>query len=272
MRGMKKSVAAAAVVMVALLQASGHAQEPTIATLQQQIERLNASQDALRKQVLGMQQQLTEMMKLLQARPAAPAASAAPAEPPLPAEVATAGAPAKGSSTAPVTIVEFSDFQCPFCGRHFRDTYGQLDREYIATGKVRYVFRHLPLERIHPQAFKASEAAECAGAQKRFWEMHDVLFANQQALMPADLARHAQGLKLDAAAFTACMAGQTAARIRQDMTLAVEAGVRATPTFILGTTLPDGRVKVVRRLSGALPFATFKTAIDGLLAGVSSPR
>jgi len=271
MRDMKKAAATVSVLVFLLLQASGHAQEPTIATLQQHIEKLNASQDALRRQVLGMQQQLTEMMKLLQARPAAPAA-AAPAEPPLPAEVATAGAPVKGATTAPVTIVEFSDFQCPFCGRHFRDTYGQLDREYIATGTVRYVFRHLPLERIHPQAFKAGEAAECAGAQNRFWEMHDVLFANQQALMPPDLARHAQGLKLDLARFNACLEGQTAARIRQDMTLAVEAGVRATPTFIVGTTLPDGRVKVVRRLSGALPFATFKGAIDGLLADVSSPR
>jgi protein-disulfide isomerase len=270
MRGMKKAATTVAVLVFLLLQASGQAQEPTIATLQQQIEKLNASQDALRKQVLGMQQQLTEMMTLLQARPAAPAA--APAEPPLPAEVATAGAPVKGAPTAPVTLVEFSDFQCPFCGRHFRDTYGQLDREYIATGKVRYVFRHLPLERIHPQAFRASEAAECAGAQGKFWEMHDVLFANQQALMPPDLARHAQGLKLDLARFNACLEGQTAARIRQDMTLAVEAGVRATPTFIVGTTLPGGRVKVVRRLSGALPFATFKGAIDSLLAGVSSPQ
>ena len=268
---MRKRVTAAALVFL-LAQASGHAQEPTLATLQQQIEKLSASQEALRKQVLGMQQQLQEIVKLLQARPAQPAPAAAPAEPPLPAEVATAGAPAKGATTAPITLVEFSDFQCPFCGRHFRDTYGQLDREYIATGKVRYVFRHLPLERIHPQAFKASEAAECAGAQSKFWEMHDVLFANQQALMPPDLARHAQGLKLDAATFNACLAGQTAARIRQDMTLAVEAGVRATPTFIVGTTLPDGRVKVVRRLSGALPFATFKGAIDSLMADVSSPR
>ena len=252
-------------------QAPAHAQEATVATLQQQIEKLAAGQEVLRKQVLGMQQQLQEMMKLLQARPAAPAAAAAaPPEPPLPAEVATAGAAAKGAPTAPVTIVEFSDFQCPFCGRHFRDTYGQLDREYIATGKVRYVFRHLPLERIHPQAFKAGEAAECAGAQNRFWEMHDVLFANQQALMPADLARHAQGLKLDGAKFNACLGGQTAARIRQDMTLAAEAGVRATPTFIIGTTLPGGRVKVTRRLSGALPFATFKAAIDSLLVVAAS--
>jgi protein-disulfide isomerase len=272
MRGMKKAAATVTVLVFLLLQASGHAQEPTIATLQQQIEKLNASQDALRRQVLGMQQQLTEMMKLLQPRPGQPAAAAVPAEPPLPAEIATAGAPSKGTPTAPITIVEFSDFQCPFCGRHFRDTYGQIDREYIASGKVRYVFRHLPLERIHPQAFKAGEAAECAGAQNRFWEMHDVLFANQQALMPPDLARHAQGLKLDLARFNACLEGQTAARIRQDMTLAVEAGVRATPTFIVGTTLPGGRVKVVRRLSGALPFATFKGAIDSLLAGVSSPQ
>ena len=270
MRGMKKSAAAVLVVVFLIHQASGNAQEPTIATLQQQIEKLNAGQEALRKQLQAMQQQLLQMTKLLQARPAPAAPAAAQAEPPLPAEIATAGAPAKGASGAPVTLVEFSDFQCPFCGRHFRDTYGQLDREYIKTGKVRYVFRHLPLERIHPQAFKASEAAECAGAQNKFWEMHDVLFANQQALMPADLTKHAQGLKLDPAKFNACLAGETAPRIRQDMTLAVQAGVRATPGFIVGTTLPNGRVKVTRRLSGALPFATFKAAIDALLADVSS--
>lgn len=163
---MKPSAAITVALVFLVLRVGGQAQEPTVATLQQQIEKLDAGQEALRKQVQGMQQQLHEMMKLLQARPAQPAA--APAEPPLPAEVATAGAAVKGAATAPITIIEFSDFQCPFCGRHFRDTYGQLDRDDIATGKMRYVFRHLPLERIHPQAFKAGEAAECAGAQNRF--------------------------------------------------------------------------------------------------------
>lgn len=240
------------------------AQEPTLTTLQQEIQ-------ALRRELLAMQQQLVEIRKLLQARPGQPAA-AAPAEPPLPSELAVAGAPIKGAATAPLTIVEFSDFQCPFCARHFRQTYSQLDREYIATGKLRYVFRHLPLERIHPQAFAAAHASECAGAQSRFWEMHDVLFANQQALMPADLARHAQTVGLDAATFAGCMAGAPPARIRQDMAVAAQVGARATPTFFIGTTLPDGRMKVVRHLSGATPFATFKAMLDGLLAGGPAAR
>jgi protein-disulfide isomerase len=115
-------------------------------------------------------------------------------------------------------------------------------------------------------------AAVCAAEQNKFWEMHDLLFVNQQALMPADFTRHAQTLKLDMARFNACMVGQTAGKIRQDMTLATQAGVRATPTFFIGTTQPDGSVRVVRRLNGASPYATFKAALDGALAGVSSPR
>lgn len=214
-----------------------------------------------------MQQQLQEITKLLQARPAQPAVAP---QPPLPAELVTDGAPFKGSANAPLTIVEFSDFQCPFCGRHFQQTYGQLDKEYISTGKVRYVFRHFPLERIHPQAFKAGEAAECATAQGKFWEMHDRLFANQQALMPADLLKHAQALGLDEARFTTCLAGQMTARVRADLALGAQAGVTATPNFFLGVPMPGGKIKVLRKLNGAVPFATFKSAIDALLANPPS--
>ena len=169
------------------------AQEPDLTGLPAQVEKLNAGQEALRKELQAMQRQLQQITSLLKARPAQPAAAP---QPPLPAELVTDGAPFKGSPDAPLTIVEFSDFQCPFCRRHWQQTYGQLDRDYISTGKVRYVFRHFPLERIHPQALKASEATECAAAQGKFWEMHDRLFANQQALMPADLVKHAQALGL----------------------------------------------------------------------------
>ena len=193
-------------------------------------------------------------------------AGQAAAQPALPAELMIEGAPSKGSPNAPVTIVEFSDFQCPICGRPFQQTLAPLEKEYIATGKVRYVFRHFPLERIHPQAFKAGEAAECAAAQGKFWEMHDRLFANQQALMPDNLVTHAQALGLDAQKFAACFAGQATARVRADMALGSQAGVTATPNFFLGTTIPGGKIKVTRKLNGAVPFATFKAALDAMLA------
>ena len=82
--------------------------------------------------------------------------------------------PFKGSSTAKVTLIEFSDYQCPFCARHVRETFPQIERDYIATGKVKYVFRDFPLTAIHKQAFKAAEAANCAGAQDKYWDMHDI--------------------------------------------------------------------------------------------------
>ncbi|OFW01616.1 MAG: hypothetical protein A3I61_06245 [Acidobacteria bacterium RIFCSPLOWO2_02_FULL_68_18] len=255
--------AAALAVAVPALPARAQETEPT--ALQQQIEKLNAGQEALRKELQAVQRQLQEIRTLLQQQARAPQ-PAQPAAAPLPAELAVAGAPFKGAADAVLTIVEFSDFQCPFCGRHWTQTYGQLDKEYVSTGAVKYVFRHFPLERIHPQAFKAGEAAECAAAQNRFWDMHDRLFANQQALFPGDLVTHAQALGLDEAKFTGCLAGQTAARVRQDVTLGTQAGVNSTPTFFVGLTMPDGKMKVLRKLNGALPFATFKTTLDGLLA------
>jgi hypothetical protein len=99
----------------------------------------------------------------------------------LDAVVAIGDAPVKGNPNAKLTLIEFSDYQCPFCRRHAENTLPSLDKEYIATGKVRYVFHDFPLEAIHPQAFKAAEAAHCAGEQQKYWEMHGRLFANQQA-------------------------------------------------------------------------------------------
>ena len=95
-----------------------------------------------------------------------------------------------------MTIVEFSDYQCPFCVRYFRETLTVLDREYVATGKVKYVLRNFPIESTHPLTFKAAEAAMCAGDQERSWEMHDRLFTQQDRLGLNDLPTHAQALAL----------------------------------------------------------------------------
>jgi len=104
--------------------------------------------------------------------------------------------PVKGDLNAPVTIIEFSDFQCPYCGRFFKSTLTEIERDYIKTGKVRYVFRDFPLD-FHKQAPKASEAANCAGEQGKYWEMHDKLFENQNALMVDKLRQYAAEVGLE---------------------------------------------------------------------------
>ena len=177
------------------------------------------------------------------------------------------GAASKGRAAAPLVLLEFSDFECPFCGRYSRDTYHQVQREYVDTGKVRYVFRHTPIERTHPNAMKAAEAAECAGGQGKFWEMHDKLFANQKALTQPSLVAHAQVLGLNVTSFQSCLtSGQHAARVRADLAEGLRAGVTGTPAFFIGTVTKDGKLKVLRKLIGAKPFATIKQTLDGLLA------
>ena len=213
---------------------------------------------------------------LLQTRPLTTPA-AVPITPPPSAtappnfDLEIAGAPTKGNLEAKLVLIEFSDFQCPFCGRYSRETLQQLEHDYVDTGKARYVFRNFPLERIHPLALRAAEAAECARVQGKFWEMHARLFANQQALAEADLVRTAQGLGLNMSNFQQCFASQSTSptRIRQDQTDGGRAGITGTPTFFVGTITKEGKVHVLRRLVGAQPYTAFKTAIDGLL---SSPE
>ena len=158
--------------------------------------------------------------------------------------------PALGSASAPVTIVEFSDFQCPFCQRvsptlkKVRETYGD---------KVRIVWKDFPLTQIHPQAFKAGEAAHCAGEQGKYWEYHDRLFANQQALADADLKKYAADLGLDATKFNACVdSSKYGDRVREGVAQGSRLGVNSTPTVYV-----NGRM-----LSGAQPYEAFVAVID----------
>ena len=144
----------------------------------------------------------------------------------------------------------------------------QIESEYIKTGKVKYVVLDFPLEAIHRNAFKAAEAARCAGEQGKFWEMHGRLFANQQALAPNNLPQHAQAIGLDVPKFQQCLdGGKYAAEIRKDLAEGEKAGVSGTPGFFLGMTNPnDSKVKALRVLKGAQPYASFKEAIDSLLS------
>ncbi|MEK6945441.1 MAG: DsbA family protein [Nanoarchaeota archaeon] len=165
-----------------------------------------------------------------------------------------------GKKDAKVTIVEFSDYQCPFCGRFWTDTLPQIQKNYIDTGKVRLVFRDFPLNSIHPFAQKAAEAAECAGEQggdSAYFKMHDKMFANQGALDVASLKKYAQESGLDATKFATCLdSGAMTAEVQKDSTEGQNYGVQGTPAFFV-----DGRL-----ISGAQPFAAFQSAIDAALA------
>jgi protein-disulfide isomerase len=169
-------------------------------------------------------------------------------------EVDVAAAPARGAAAAPVTIAEFSEFQCPFCLRA-RATIAQIQETY--KDRVRFVWKHLPLVGIHSHAMGAAVAAEAARNQGRFWEYHDKLFANQERLAPDDLRRYAQELGLDLARFDRDRDDpDLTARVQSDMAQATALGVKSTPTFFI-----NGRL-----VSGAMPFEIFATIIDDELA------
>lgn len=223
--------------------------------LKRAIDSLNDSQKAILRELQDIHKLLAQQG---QARPAADALPSAP--------VNISKEPSKGAAAAKVAVIEFSDYQCPFCGRYDKDTYPQLIKDYVDTGKVKYVFRDMPLD-FHKNAFKAAEASHCAGEQGRFWEMHDRLFANQSNLAPEDLVKHAAALQLDTAAFQQCLdSGRFATDIKKDIVDAGNAGISGTPSFLIGTVQPNGTVKVVKKLVGAKSYDDFKAALDAVLA------
>lgn len=163
--------------------------------------------------------------------------------------------PVLGDQNAPVTIIEFSDFECPFCKRFFSNTLPQLTREYIDTGKVKLVYRDFPLS-FHPNAQKAAEAGECADDQGKFWEMHDKIFENQQAIGIADLKSYAASLGLDTSEFNSCLdSGKHVKEIQKDISDGSKYGASGTPTFFINGI----------KLVGAQPFSAFQQIIESEL-------
>ena len=222
--------------------------------LQKEITELKEGQKA-------MQKDLQDIKELLRNLPRGGNAAR------LPSSIDTTGVLVKGDAKAPVTIVEFTDMQCPFCGRHALNTFAQIDTEYIKSGKVRYIVKDFPLESLHPYAFQAAEANHCAGEQEHAWDMHDRVFANQKKLTKEDLVGYADAIGLDSARFKACLdSGKYAPVVRKEMAEAQSAGVTGTPTFFLGTAdAKTSQMKPTKTLSGAAAFSAFKAAIDDLL-------
>ena len=161
----------------------------------------------------------------------------------------------EGSPDAPVTMIEYGDFQCPYCGSFFRDTLPPIVGNYIRTGKVKLVYRDFPLA-VHANAQSAAEAAECAGEMGNYWEMHDKLFENQASLSRANYIRWAGEIGIDAIGFTECIdSGRYRLEVQQDLAEGESSGFSVTPSFLI-----NGRPIV-----GAQPYSTFQQAIDQAL-------
>jgi protein-disulfide isomerase len=228
--------------------------------LQKQVNQLNETNRAILKE-------LQEIHKVLEQQRVAQAPQAPPPDilPPDPIDVSRD--PFRGAANAKVAIIEYSDFQCPFCGRYEKDAYTQIAKDYVDTGKVKYVWRDMPLD-MHPNAMRAAQAANCAGAQGKFWEMHDRLFSNQQALNAEDLPKHAEALGLNVGQFQTCLdSNRFDADIKADMAEAAKANISGTPSFLFGVVQPNGSIKIVKKLVGARPYADFKAAIDSTITG-----
>lgn len=233
-----------------LTQSAFAQQPPNTADLKADIEALKAG-------LAAIQQDLQQIKSMLQGvQPAAAAQTIL---------LDLGSHPSRGEKTAQLTIVEFSDYECPFCGRHVKETWPQLQKDYIDTGKAKIVFVDFPLESIHKNALKAAEAARCAGEQGKYWQMHDRLYASQDTL--SAWATHAAAVGVDVARFESCMAsGKFADEIRKDIVMGRSAGVSGTPSFFFAVTDPAStKVKTIGALKGAQPYASFQQQIDALL-------
>ena len=136
--------------------------------------------------------------------------------------------------TPALTVIEYADFQCPYCGQFARETFPTIRAQYIETGKVRWVFRHYPLTNMHPYAWKAAEAAQCANEQGAFWAYHGLLFNHQDALQVDRLKSYASDLSLDRSLFDSCLdGGSEAGEVQDDVNEGLKDGVSGTPTFVI---------------------------------------
>lgn len=171
-----------------------------------------------------------------------------------------------GKEEAPLTLVEFTDYQCPFCSTFHRETFPKLKENYIDTGKLRFISRDLPLD-FHQNAFEAARAARCAGDQDNFWSMHDLLSSNPENLGLKGLTHYARELNLDMKQFEDCLtSGKYRVEIQRDIAAAQAAGFRGTPAFVLGKT-SKGSIEGIR-IAGAKPYAVFEEKLEALLAGI----
>jgi len=234
------------------------------AELQAEIEALKQGQEQIQKD-------LDEIKKLLQQ-----GARGAPSRQAFqPTDITLGDVAYLGEATAPVTLIEFSDYQCPFCKRHATTVMPQLTENYIDTGKVRFVMRENPIVSLHPRAEAAAVAVLCAGEQGQYWGMHDALFNDQRANTDEDFKGMAKTLGLDSAAFGSCLASDKFdTQIKADLAEGEKLGIMGTPSFVAGLTDPDDPAKVhlTKFIRGAQPYAAFAANIDDLLKSAENAK
>ena len=173
--------------------------------------------------------------------------------------------PVLGDKNAEISILEFSDFQCPFCKRAYEGAITDFKKsDYFTSGKINLIFKQFPLNQIHPYAQKAAEASLCAGEQGKFWEYHDMLFENQDALDVTNLKSYASKLGLNTAQFNKCLDNSKyKSEVSKELAQATSVGGQGTPFFVIVNT----KTGDAEAISGACPFSEFKKAIDATLAG-----
>ncbi len=224
---------------------------------------LGAQIKALQMQQQQILSNLNEIKQLLATNVAMRPGSQPPA---LPSKLETGEEAFRGESGATVAIIEYADFECPFCGQYEHQVYPQISKDYVQTGKVKYFFRDLPLP-MHPRAMGAARAAHCAGEQGKYWEMHDSLFAKQNAIRDVDMPGRAQELGLDSAKFSECLSSDRYTdEIKKSAAEAQKLGIGGTPTFFVGKVAQNGEVTNLKMIIGMRPYDAFKSVIEDTLA------
>lgn len=202
--------------------------------------------------------------------PSGPRRRPAVSEAPQGAVVDLKGLPVRGAGSSPIVLVEFSDYECPFCARHAKGVGHQVEERFVDTGLVRHAFAHNPLK-IHPSGKLLATAAICAGSQNQYWRMHDILFEDMPKTR-GDVLGAAQKLPIDNAVFERCLdgSGDAAKRIDADIQTAKSLGLTGTPAFALGRVDRGGKVHVEKLIMGAVQYDIFESVLNESL-GDSRP-
>jgi protein-disulfide isomerase len=207
-------------------------------------------------QIINELRQIRQLLEK-QAKPA-PAQEQQPTE----AKLNLDGVEMLGSKDAPLTIVEFTDYQCPFCQRFFLTTFPELKKSYIDTGKLRFYSRDMPLD-FHANAMRAAQAARCAADQKQFWTLRDIMGAHPDKLDMASLLADASDLKMDVPQFRTCVeTGKYKNAVQNDVLEAAKIGATGTPSFVIGKSTPEGVDGEL--MIGAMPYGMFDDKLKAL--------
>ena len=229
-------------------------QKTELGVLRQEVQELKAQQQVILDR-------LDDLKKLLRGGPPAPQ------QVKLPDSLGIGGETFRGAPTATVAIIEYGDFECPFCRRFQQSTFPQILDTYVKTGKVRYIYRDMPLP-FHAHAMPAAQAVHCAAEQGKYWQMYDSLFTDQIAQNTGELDERAKKAGLDTAKLDSCMtSARSVPAIQRGAAEAAKMEIDGTPTFLIGTVAPNGDVVSVKAsVVGAQPFEAFQAAVEPLLA------